>query len=324
MKLRILLTSVLFSSLLSVNAESFRVAKTIPADLSSPSSSITVKSGIGDAVSVTLPKDLTYVTGLEFKIKIPDVIAGYRNSVAYSFYHRVTPSPSEKIVDYKGEQFYFDSLPGALSQTVYVPLTDASPLKDNPYTKIIRSVPDITDGKIMLRFQLVMKGVSEDLYSSQFEITVRPILLDKGRVKISVTVPPELRDKPYSIYIDDKLSSQTPKELFSTGEHHLSIVSDAFRNEVRTFRIEQAKTSTVSVTLRDIAPSVKFVCPETARILFDQKPVANPKEELTVTPGEHSVKFIIGDYEIIRTVFAENGRSYSINLNIDAQITESE
>ena len=34
--------------------------------------------------------------------------------------------------------------------------------------------------------------------------------------------------------------------------------------------------------------------------------------------------FILGDYEIVKTISAMNGRTYSVNLNVDATISEVE
>jgi len=325
MKKCTLLSALVFSfTLLFCEAESFRVAKTQTAVISSPSDTARVQCGIMDGLAIDIPQDLTYFSGIELNIKIPEVIAGFRNSVSYSVYTSVNPVPESGTIDYTATQLVFEPLPGSLSHTVIIPFTQEEKNKTTPYAKNIRQIPDLSSGKIFLRFQLSMKGVPESMYSSLFDITVKPVLNEKGRVAVKVKVPENLKDKPYSIYIDDRLSDENPQDLYSTGEHHVSIVSDDFRTEVRTFRIEQARTVTVNIELKDITPTVKFICPENARVIFDGTPVTNKKEELQIKAGEHSVKFLIGDYEIIKSLFAENGRSYAINLNVDAQITESE
>ena len=59
-------------------------------------------------------------------------------------------------------------------------------------------------------------------------------------------------------------------------------------------------------------------------LAIDGEKLDSPKEPFVITQGPHTVKFTIGDYEITKTFDAINGRSYSVNLNIDASVTEEE
>ncbi|MBR0098774.1 MAG: hypothetical protein IJP90_03565, partial [Treponema sp.] len=155
------------------------------------------------------------------------------------------------------------------------------------------------------------------------EITAKPVLKNKGALDLSVT-PQSTEEKKYSVFIDDEPVQAYSHKLLPTGEHHLSIVSDSYRNELRTFRIEQAKTTSLSVNMRGIEPLVKLICPKDTKVFLDGLPVTNTTEAVSVTQGEHAVKFILGDYEIVKTISAMNGRTYSVNLNVDATISEDE
>ena len=136
---------------------------------------------------------------------------------------------------------------------------------------------------------------------------------------------PEEKNENFSIYIDDSFIPSIPqKMLLREGEHHLFVTGETFRNEVRTFIVEQAKLTSLKVALRGIEPEVKILSPENASIYFDGEELDSPKEPFVITQGPHTVKFTIGDYEITKTFDAINGRSYSVNLNIDASVTEEE
>ena len=75
-------------------SDSFRVKKVVFLDMekdntknSDEDNSIQqeqVKVGINDAICIKLPKDLTFIQGIELNIKIPSLLARFPNTVIYS------------------------------------------------------------------------------------------------------------------------------------------------------------------------------------------------------------------------------------------------
>lgn len=314
-----------------LHSENFRVHKLIPISFSEISQKISVSSGINDALLITLPEDLTYVSGVELNLKIPEEIITWRDSVAYMLYEKLNPEPKDGEVNYYGERVSVATIPGNFSLTVYIPTSKDFSIKDSPYS-VKLPLSKATEG-IFLRFMMVMKGVPESLENSILEITAKPVLKNKGKLALSVLAPKQNQDsagiqaeKKYSVFIDDALisDSEYQNKFLSTGEHHLSIVSDSYRNELRTFRIEQAKTTALSINLRGIEPLLKILCPTNSNIFLDGSQIQVTSEPIQVTQGEHSVRFVIGDYEITKTVNAMNGRTYSVNLNVDATVSEED
>lgn len=312
---------MLFLAGLSAHAENFRVRKLIPIAFNGITEKITVESGINDALWVTLPKDLTYISGVELNLKIPEDLVTWRDSVAYMLYEGLEPSPSENTQSYYGEHIHVATIPGNFSLTIYAPVSNDFSIKDNPYSVKLPVQPALPG--IFLRFMMVMKGVPESLENSILEITAKPVLKNKGALALT-TNPPSSEEKQYSVFIDDLPVQDYKHKILTTGEHHLSIVSDSYRNELRTFRIEQAKTTSLSVNLRGIEPLLKLLCPKDTQVFLDGNPIKVSSEPIIVTQGEHTVKFILGDYEIVKTVSAMNGRTYSVNLNVDASISEED
>ncbi|WP_407426245.1 hypothetical protein [Treponema sp.] len=313
-----------------LNAENFRIHRLISINLTEINQKLSVESGINDAVFVTLPEDLTYVSGIELNFKIPEIIATWRDSVAYMLYENLTPQPSEKSNNYFGERLHISTLPGKLSLTLYIPVSDDFSIKSNPYSEKLPKIKNINNG-IFLRFMMVMKGVPESLEDSILEITAKPVLKNQGSLSLSVNTPPSesetsQKDKKYSVFIDDTpvQTADLKNKILSTGEHHLSIVSDSYRNELRTFRIEQAKTTSLLVNLRGIEPLLKILSPKDTQIFLDGEKLSTTNDLIPITQGDHTVKFILGDYEIVKNISALNGHTYSVNLNIDATISEEE
>lgn len=305
-------------------AENFRVRKLIPIALAEISESITVTSGINDALWVTLPEDMTYVSGLELKIKVPEDIITWRDSVAYMLYENISPTPAESQQNYRGERTHIGTIPGNFSLTLYIPLSLDFAIKSSPYSVMLPALnsPIQSAGAgIFLRFMMVMKGVPESLENAVLEISAKPVLKKQGALSLLV-LPEPSQERSYSVFIDDAPVQDYMHTILPVGEHHLSVVSDSYRNELRTFRIEQAKTTALSVTLRGIEPLLKLLCPKDTQVFLDGSAVTVSPEPIPVSQGEHTVKFILGDYEVVKTVSAQNGKTYSVSLTVDASITE--
>lgn len=324
---KILMSSLFLALSCFASAETFRVHQMHIMPLTDTASEKNVTAGINDALGIQLPEDLTYINGIELTIKIPEIIASWRDTIAYALYNSISPIPQAEKIDYAGERICVGTFPGKLSYTIFIPLASDFSLADSPYHTILSAIPDRKNSFVFFRMQLAMKGVPESFETATFDITAKPVLRDLGELKLSVSQPPEnaASPLPYSLYIDGAAVEQPENRLLlKTGEHHLSITSQHFRDEVRTFRIEQANSTSLSVLLRDIAPTVRIISPQNAVLYFDDEPFTTPDRDITVTPGDHIVRFVIGDYELRKTVSAVNGRSYTVNLSIDATISETE
>lgn len=320
---KILILCLSLNSLLfSAAADSFRVHKVIPVHFSEETQQSKITSGINDALFIMPEGDMTFISGIELTIKIPEEIATWRDSVAYSFYKTISPAPSEDNHDYSGEKHLLQTLPPKLSLTLIIPFQKETAQKQSPYAVVIPPLPEPQKG-IFIRFQLVMKGVPDNLERSTIEITAKPVLKNQGMLCLKTT-PESSNEKNYSVFIDDKPESNFGNLILQAGEHHLSIVSDSYRNEVRTFIIEQGKKTNLEVILRGSEPVFQISSPSTAIIYLDEKPLKNIKEAFTVSAGEHTVRFILGEYEVVKNITAITGKTYKISLDIDASILESE
>lgn len=319
---KIIYFSLLQVLIFSLTSETFRVRKVHSVQINQDYKITNVSVGMNDALSISFPEDMTFIVGLELNIKIPEIITNYRDSVVYSLYENIIPAPTQKIIDYEGNRISVNTVPAKLSQTVYIPISSKFSIKESPYAIVIQKTPAIKNNCVFFRFQIAMKGVPESLALSNFDISIKPVLSDEGYFNLKIQEPP-LKKETYTVYVDDKLVDFNKMPiLLKTGEHHLSITSEAYRNETRTFRIEQIKTTNLDVLLKSIEPTIDIVAPENAKVFLNDKLLTNTQETFIVQSGEHTIKFIIGDYEIVKKVSVINGRSYTVNLNIDATITE--
>ncbi|MBO5236400.1 MAG: hypothetical protein J6B32_04750 [Spirochaetaceae bacterium] len=317
----------LFLPIIGLNAEVFRVHKTHILQIPE-TGEIQCRLGINDAAEIRLPQDTTFIQGIEVEIKIPEVISRYHGSVAYSFYTGINPVPTAEQIDYSGTRENIDTLPGRLSMNLTIPTTQDHNIKASPYTNIQPVIYSNRDS-IFIRFQLVMKGIPESFDQEDLVLIAKPVYTDKGIIQIETLYPFDQESnpikKPYSIIIDEQPVTMEEKGvILDTGMHHLSIVSDFYRNETRTFTIEQAKVTNVQIQLRDIAPTLQIIAPKDTIIFFDNMEMENTKDSFIISQGEHIIKMQLSDYEITKTIQASNGRSYTVNLTLDLEIEETQ
>lgn len=304
-------------------AESFRVRKVSVVSL--PGDSVeerTAVLGINDSLAVFMPEDMTYLEGFELKVKIPQIVADWRDSVAFSVYDGIRPKPNVSSIDYSGSRIFVTTVPSKLNWIVQVPLKSENSMKDNGYVAKVDAVPDVSGGYTFIRFQPAMKGVPDATYEAKLEVSVKPVLIDKGTLKLKVSAP-DGHAAHYQVFVDDEpVVLSGGKILLDSGKHNVNIQSEEFRNDVRTVYIEQAKTSEIKINLKSIAPTLTVTAPENSIVLIDDSKVDSFGREFAVSEGEHIVKCQIGSYEIVRSVLIEKGKSYFVNLAVDLEISE--
>ena len=312
-------------SLSMLSAESFRVSKVHEVAVSQAADSEGLaKLGINEALAIALPEDQTFIEGLELKFEIPEAIASWMDSVACSVYANISPTPKASQIDYSGTRAYVRTLPGKLSWVLQIPLKAENSIKSNNYTTKVDTVITPSKNVIFIRLQPVMKGVPEETLNSIIPITVKPILMNKGQLALKL-VAPEKKLAPCTLFIDDKMIPLTdnPKVLLDTGVHDISIISEAYRNEVRTVRIDRAKTTELTVEMKSLEPTLLITAPEGTEVLLDDVKCTVFGKEFVITEGEHKIKFSIGDYEIVRSITAIKGKTYTANFSLDLDISEN-
>lgn len=324
LKFKILALSLLVLSMTQgLYAESFRVRKTHVIRLDSPRDKQTSVMGINDAMIIRLPKDDAFIQGVELSIKVPKVVADWTDSVAWSLYTGISESANEKTVNYSAKRIKVGTFASGLSLNLKIPVKDNHSIKQDAYSLLVNENTLNQGNFIFFRLQLAMKGTDDEIYNSQFTVSVKPILEDKGVLRIETKDPFGTQIKPYTVFIDGKQTEiQNNEIVLHTGTYNISFISDYYRNELREVTIEQAKTSVVSVDFRDIRPLVQVIMPSNAKVFFDDAEIKDAKKSFYTVQGKHTIKFVLGDYELIKTLTVANGKNYTISLEMDASVQE--
>jgi hypothetical protein len=315
-----------FHTFPAVCDESFRVREVSMMTLERDG---TAQLGISEALAISLPRNREFLKGITLDIDIPIELVSFSGAVAYSFYTAVTPAPSREIIDYTGKRLTLEALPPRTGLSLGIPYGSSGALKPSPYMQIVPFTLTADTDIVFFRIQLVMKGVPEQVLVARLNIIVKPVFEDKGKLSLAIVYPRDANnviiEKPFTIFIDEHaVDIPSGAIVLESGLHHLSIVSDYYRNETRVITIAKAQTVQLEIALTDIAPLLTLTAPEGAEILLDGKKIEHPTTNFPITPGEHTLRFSLGGYEIVKTIHAANGKTYSVVLGFDIEITETQ
>ncbi len=307
----------------SLYAETFRVSKVHVVEVTQElKSEANVKAGIMDAVAIKLPQDQTFIEGLELKFEIPEEVASWTDCVACSVYKNIKPEPKSTQIDYSGTRAFVNALPGKLSWVLQIPIKEENSFKSNNYTTKVDNVIEPTNNIIFVRLQPVMKGIPEETYNAIIPITIKSVLSKKGQLNMKLKTLDDTPLLPCTVYVDDKIYSTEKIPLLETGVHNISVISESYRNEVRTVRIDQAKITELNIEMKSIEPTLFITAPEGTIVLLDDEKCTTLGTEFAISEGEHKIKFSIGNYEMTRQITAIKGKTYTANFSLDLEISE--
>jgi len=317
-------TVCLFFAGFNVNAEVFRtvIEGTIEVSPDKPAGN-SVTLGINSSVIITLGSEARFLRGIELEITSPQSWLAHRGAVGVSVHNNINAQTPSGVADMDANRAVFDPLPARLQTTYHLPVRQSHGLRTTTTVTVLPAVVQISAFPILFRMMPVIKGLSDDLETMSFNLTVRPIISDEGAVRLVPRYPPQLRNRPFTVLIDDNVIANTQEQIvLREGEHHLVILSDDYRNESRRFVVERAKVNDLIIELQDPTPILILEAPQNAVIYLDNVLFQRNRESVTVEPGMHEIKFQIGDYTITRNLNVQRGKTYRVALTVDLTIQE--
>jgi hypothetical protein len=263
--------------------------------------------------------------GIELEFRTPQRYMAFRGSLGVVFYTSVGQTPEMGVADLELRRLAMEAGPNKI-QTVYqIPIRQNHGFKTSPYVTVPTGVVAPQTFPLVFRIMPVAKGLNAEVEAMRFTLTAKPVYSDEGALKMSVRYPEALHGKPFTLLIDDTVVENPAAErLLKEGSHQLVVLSDDYRNQSRRFVIERGKSLDLVVQLEDSIPLVLFEAPANARVYYDGALVDDHRTPFPTTPGEHEVRFQVGDYALVKPLTVERGKTYKVALMIDAVTTESE
>ena len=324
LKAHFLAAALLVLGYAALAAESFRVTRAHTASIDPERlEAVTVSMGYNDGIAVILPGDMTFIKAVEIEVKMTESIASFQGAMAYALYTGLSRLPGGNAIDFSGNRLSMEILPSKLTFALQVPLREGHGLRPDPYTDVLSDVPSLESLPLFFRLFPIMKGLPSEFETAVFTVRVRPVLIDEGALHLSVLYPAQDESSSLVVRIDEKPVREPEKmQLLLPGEHHIAVSAERCRTEVRTFIIERAKVSRLTVELKDSSPTVSFASPDNVVVTLDGARVADPRAALKIEAGRHTVTFSVGDYRLQRQFTAEEGRDYTASMTVDAEIVE--
>jgi hypothetical protein len=284
-----------------------------------------ISIGINSSVIITVGAEARFLRGIEIEITSPQNWLAHRGALGISVYNNISPQISHGITDIDANRTAFEPLPARL-QTVYqIPVRQSHGLRTTTSVTVLPAVVQPSTFPILFRMMPVIKGLSDELENMNFNLTVRPIISDEGAIRLVPRYPPQLRNRPFTVLIDDNVIANIQDQIvLREGEHHLVILSDDYRNESRRFVVERAKVNDLIIELQDPTPILMLEGPQNSVIYLDNVRIQQNRESVTVEPGVHEIRFQIGDYTITRNLNVQRGKTYRIALSVDLTIQEED
>ena len=274
---------------------------------------------------VNIGPDVRFIRGVELEITAPQAWLQFRGALIMTMYNALTPKTAAGISDFDGRRIAFEPLPSRLRIVYQIPIRQQHGLRTTTSITVPSAVITPDTFPILFRLTPIEKGLPASFDYLKFNVTARPILSSEGAVKLIPRYPPQHRNKPFIVLIDDNVISNISEEIvLREGEHHLVILSDDYRNESRRFLIERAKVIDLIINLQDPTPVIIFEGPQNSSIFLNNVPVSDVREPVMIEPGNHEVKFQIGDYTIIRSLTIQRGKTYRVSLEVDLTVHEED
>jgi hypothetical protein len=285
----------------------------------------TISLSYVDSAVISLDQDIRFFRGIELEFTVPQTYLAHRGSLALALYGNLNRTPEPGVADLEGRQLFIEPIPNKIQVIYQIPIRSNHGLRPSPYVSLPVGIAAPESFPILFRVMPVIKGLSEEIETMRFQLSVKPILSDEGAVRIMPRYPEQLPRRPFTALIDDEVVEQ-PREirLLKEGEHRLVIISDDYRNENRRFLIERGKILDLTMDLQDTTPLVFFEAPENAVIFFDNEAVESGSQPLTVEPGLHEVRFQMSDYSVLKPLTIQRGKTYRVALEVDVSVSESD
>ena len=283
-----------------------------------------VTIGVDGSVLINLNADVRFVRGVEVEITAPQAWIQFRGALAMLMFNNLHPKTGSRITEFDGSRIAFEPLPSRLRIVYQIPIRQQHGLRTTTSVTVPTAVIAPNTFPIIFRLMPIDKGLPPAFDRLTFNVTARAILSDEGAVRIIPRFPPQQRNRPFTVLINDNVITNISEEIvLREGEHHLVILSDDYRNESRRFLVERGKIIDLIVELQDPTPILVFEGPQNVLIFLNNSPVLD-REPVMVEPGTHEVKFQVGNYTIIRNIVVQRGKTYRVVMAVDLTVHEED
>ena len=309
---------------LQAQTVSFRTNVEGTLEVSPESAENSLSIGINSSALIKLGDNARFLRGIELEITAPQSWLQYRGALVMTMYNNLNTQYITDMSELTGNRIANEVLPTRLRIIYHIPIRAQHGLRNSTSISVPTGVVQQFSFPLMFRLMQLSKGLPDEFENMRFRLAARPILNDEGAVRIIPRFPPQVPNRPFIVLINDNVISNISEEIMlKEGENHLVVLSDDYRNMSSRFIVERARVTDLIINLQDPTPVLVFEAPQNAQVFLNNSLVLN-RDSVSVDPGSHEVRFIVGDYTIIRTLNVQRGKTYRVALLVDLTIQEED
>lgn len=300
-------------------AEDLRLTSVYSIDLSRTTQNVSVRYGA--AVIVRPDPSIDFLQGFEIEIKQGSSSLNFPNSLEYQVY-RCKNDPEQNNFIYGAVPIEKNLLPARVSTVLQFPTREKHTLHSSAYAKVLPYIFKKDDGYIIIRIMPIMKGLSTEFEESLFTISVKPLFTNEGGVNANIIFPQNHGEVKITLN-ETPVTLPAPPKFFTlpVGNYQLVLEAEGYRTELRTVTIKQAEVVTMDFKLRSITPLLYVYVPDEVQVTLDRQVLDMEQIPVELSVGSHTVKLQLGAYELLRQIDAEEGKTYTITMNIGVDVT---
>ena len=277
---------------------------------------------------IALEEEQDLLKGIEIFIEAPKEAQTYRGTYAFYLYGKISPTPAAtpqaSHQSYRGTLLYFKPFVNERKLYVQIPLQTKAGFSLSPDTVILDKAVGKTSFPLLFTFLPLMKGIPEPAYKAEFKVQVRPLWKNLGKVRFSVKSPRgSVPIEEARIFLNDQPLQLKEESIdLEPGLKSFRVEIDGFPPFQTTVALEKGKVVTVEATFIKKEATVHINAPLGTHVFIDGKPVSLSQGEFSLDPGEHTFSFRLGDYQVSKRFYMEQGKSYGVSLYLDILINE--
>lgn len=278
---------------------------------------------LDDALIIKISEEIPLLKGL-------DVEVTQGNSRALSFMlYSFLQEPKESETKYSIKEIVRESLPQKKTFTLRFSYDENSRFSLDATIKYIPHYLNEKNSPLLLK--LSKQGTQKD-DDKKILVKFKPIIQDVGGIKFNLLYPTiqslnsdssnDQERKNVAIRVDNNYVKDFSKPFMTRiGQHRIQVDSHFYKSEVITCVVEKGKIESIDIALKPLAPLLTIVAPIGTEAYIDDALIKLPFY-FSVKSGEHVFRFKINDYEIVRNIKLEDGKSYAINLCLEITVVE--
>lgn len=285
--------------------------------------------GMNDLGALNIEGDARFLRGVQLEIQVPGSAQEFPGSFALYVLRDVSPEPEPTVMTLQGTRVALEPIPLGSRFFYSVPAVADHQLRSTVDARVAPTPLGIDAYPLVFSIIPVMKGITPAAAEGRFIVTARPLLLDRGALRLSIITPEgeEIREaqgafRNFSLSIDGEEVDYTGEDIvLDTGLHRLSLESRVFENETVTFGVERGTIAEMTIELERPKSEITVDAPQNAELFVNGIPW-NRNEPLSLDPGDHTILFELGDFSVSRRFQVEPKKDYEIVLSLDIMIRE--